>query len=196
MAALLQMSALLDRVNQVKSDIVDVALEPIKAELQRVRGPAAGAALETSAANDVNGEAAFANRVSRDEFDQLMTKLSKMFRVAVLNVVRETETGKNLTFLSQIGQRIHKISEHSARESFWRQCSAVFEALSEGSLSISTNIKQLLVEIDKEVGALANRTQSARQPCPRTIKPHNSSGFRAMRIETACAARFEKTMVK
>ncbi len=155
MAALLQMSALLDRVNQVKSDIVDVALEPIKAELQRVRGPAIGAALETKAANDVSGDAAFANRVSRDEFDQLMTKLSKMFRVAVLNVVRDTETDKNLTFLSQIVQRIHKISEHSARESFWQQCAAVFEALLEGSLSISTNLKQLLVEIDKEVGALA-----------------------------------------
>ena len=155
MAALLQMSALLDRVNQVKSDIVDVALEPINAELQRVRGSASNPSLETKAANDVSGEAAFANRVSRDEFDQLMTKLSKMFRVAVLNVVRDTETDKNLTFLSQIGQRIYKISEHSARESFWQQCSAIFEALKEGSLSISTKLKQLLVEIDKEVGALA-----------------------------------------
>ncbi len=155
MAALLQMSALLDRVNQVKSDIVDVALEPINAELQRVRGSSSNPSLETKAANDVSGEAAFANRVSRDEFDQLMTKLSKMFRVAVLNVVRDTETDKNLTFLSQIGQRIYKISEHSARESFWQQCSAIFETLKEGSLSISTKLKQLLVEIDKEVGALA-----------------------------------------
>ncbi len=155
MAALLQMSALLDRVNQIKSDIVDVALEPIKVELQRVRGPVTGAALETTAANDVNGEAAFANRVSRDEFDQLLTKLSKMFRVAVLNVVRDTETDKNITFLSQIGQRIHKISEHSARQNFWQQCSAVFEALLEGSLTVSTRLKQLLVEIDKEVVALA-----------------------------------------
>ncbi|MGI9287629.1 MAG: Hpt domain-containing protein [Pseudomonadales bacterium] len=155
MAALLQMSALLDRVNQVKSDIVDVALEPITAELQRVRGPALTPPLETKAANDVGSEAAFANRVSRAEFDQLMTKLSKMFRVAVLNVVRDTETDKNLTFLSQIGQRIHKISENSARESFWQQCSAIYEALLEGSLGVSTKLKQLLVEIDKEVGMLA-----------------------------------------
>lgn len=155
MAALLQMSALLDRVNQVKSDIVDVALEPITAELQRVRGPVASA--ETRAANDlISTEPAFANRVSREEFDQLVTKLSKMFRVAVLNVVRDTETDKNLTFLSQIGQRIYKISENSARESFWQQCWIICEALQEGSLGVSTKLKQLLVEIDKEVGQLAD----------------------------------------
>lgn len=146
MAAFLQLPNLLDRVKKVRSDISEQALLPIINELRAGRGAAS-----SSTRRPVDFEAAFSGRVSRADFDDLSSKLRKMFRVAVLNVARNTDIDKNLHYLAQIGQRVHKISQNTAQEYFWRMSLAMLESLEEGALALDNEVADLLLELDKQL---------------------------------------------
>jgi len=146
MTGLLQLPSLLERVKKLKADISPAALEPIVNKLKSVRGVEPNVSQRA-----VDFSAAFSSRVSREDFDDLMSKLRKMFRVAVLNIARNNDIEKNVRYLAQIGQRIHKISQNTTQEYFWRTGLALFEALEEDSLVISNEVADLLLELDKQL---------------------------------------------
>ncbi len=180
MTALLQLPGLLERVKKFKDDISPAALQPIINELKTVRGAEPALAPKT-----IDFSAAFSSRVSREEFDDLMLKLRKMFRVAVLNIARNLDVEKNVRYLAQIGQRIHKISQNTAQETFWRAALGLFEAVEEGSLSISNEVADLLLEMDKLLINIASTGPEAMQDtAPDSV--HRSVKALLVTVESEC----------
>ncbi|MEM8496940.1 MAG: Hpt domain-containing protein [Pseudomonadota bacterium] len=188
MTAFLQLPGLLERVKKVKADIAPNALQPIINELKAVRGAEPSLALKPA-----DFSAAFSSRVSREDFDDLMLKLRKMFRVAVLNIARDKDIDKNLRYLAQIGQRIHKISQNTTQEYFWRTALGLFEVLEEGSLVISNEVADLLLELDKMlINIAAGGPDSLKEPAADSLQISIKTLLKTVKTEQALVTDLQK----
>ncbi|MEH6604723.1 MAG: Hpt domain-containing protein, partial [Pseudomonadales bacterium] len=101
-----------------------------------------------------------AESLSKEEFEKLIRKLRQVFQAAFVDIVRNKRWGANLRSLAKVCQRLRRLSQGHARESFWRIALAILEGMVNRSIAPATAAKNLLKEIDQELKGLQQHGQS------------------------------------
>jgi chemosensory pili system protein ChpA (sensor histidine kinase/response regulator) len=77
-----------------------------------------------------------------------------MYQFAAAGFIRSVNTDENLAYLQKVFQRLHKLTQGTARQPLWDICLALSEALEMDAIESSVSIKTLLRQLDKEIKLL------------------------------------------
>ena len=158
MRAILQFPVYLDQVKATRKDNPLVVL-PLLNDLRAVRGESLLTDTKLfvpnlAPAKKVSGirSAAAHDNV---QFQSMALKLRQMYQYAAAGYIRSVNSDENLAYLQKVFNRLHKLTQGTARHALWDICLALAEALEIDALEMSVAIKNLLRQLDKEIKILA-----------------------------------------
>jgi len=158
MRAILQFPVYLDQVKATRKDNPLVVL-PLLNDLRAVRGESLLTDTKLfvpnlAPAKKVTGirSAAAHDNV---QFQSMALKLRQMYQYAAAGYIRSVNSDENLAYLQKAFNRLHKLTQGTARHALWDICLALAEALEIDALEMSVAIKNLLRQLDKEIKVLA-----------------------------------------
>lgn len=158
MRAILQFPIYLDQVKATRKDNPLVVL-PLLNDLRAVRGESLLTDTKLfvpnlAPAKKVSGTRSAAAH-DNVQFQALALKLRQMYQYAAAGYIRNVNSDENLAYLQKVFNRLHKLTQGTARHALWDICLALAEALEIDALEMSVAIKNLLRQLDKEIKILA-----------------------------------------
>ncbi|WP_237475153.1 Hpt domain-containing protein [Microbulbifer aggregans] len=93
-------------------------------------------------------------------FQELVTKLRKMYHVAAAGLIRDVNSGENLTYLKKVSEKMALLYSGSVRQPLWQILGGIFEGIESHHLSVMPALRQLLRRIDVEFRLLQGRGAS------------------------------------
>src|SRR4051812_13538822 len=158
MRAILQFPVYLDQVKATRKDNPLVVL-PLLNDLRTVRGESLLTDTKLfvpnlAPAKKVTGARSAAAH-DNVQFQSMALKLRQMYQYAAAGYIRSVNSDENLAYLQKVFNRLHKLTQGTARHALWDICLALAEALEIDALEMSVAIKNLLRQLDKEIKILA-----------------------------------------
>jgi chemosensory pili system protein ChpA (sensor histidine kinase/response regulator) len=158
MRAILQFPVYLDQVKATRKDNPLVVL-PLLNDLRAVRGESLLTDTKLfvpnlAPAKKVSGTRSAAAH-DNVQFQAMALKLRQMYQYAAAGYIRSVNSDENLAYLQKVFNRLHKLTQGTARHALWDICLALAEALEIDALEMSVAIKNLLRQLDKEIKILA-----------------------------------------
>ncbi|RYY77099.1 MAG: response regulator [Gammaproteobacteria bacterium] len=158
MRAILQFPVYLDQVKTTRKDNPLVVL-PLLNDLRAVRGESLFTDTKLfvpnlAPAKKVTGIRSHAAH-DNVQFQSMALKLRQMYQYAAAGYIRSVNSDENLAYLQKAFNRLHKLTQGTARHALWDICLALAEALEIDALEMSVAIKNLLRQLDKEIKVLA-----------------------------------------
>jgi len=158
MRAILQFPVYLDQVKTTRKDNPLVVL-PLLNDLRAVRGESLLTDTKLfvpnlAPAKKVTGLRSAAAH-DNTQFQAMALKLRQMYQYAAAGYIRSVNSDENLAYLQKAFNRLHKLTQGTARHALWDICLALTEALEIDALEMSVAIKNLLRQLDKEIKVLA-----------------------------------------
>jgi chemosensory pili system protein ChpA (sensor histidine kinase/response regulator) len=158
MRAILQFPVYLDQVKATRKDNPLVVL-PLLNDLRAVRGESLLTDTKLFVPNLAPAKKVTGARspAAQDnvQFQAMALKLRQMYQYAAAGYIRNVNSDENLAYLQKVFNRLHKLTQGTARHALWDICLALAEALEIDALEISVAIKNLLRQLDKEIKILA-----------------------------------------
>ena len=158
MRAILQFPVYLDQVKTTRKDNPLVVL-PLLNDLRAVRGESLLTDTKLFVPNLAPAKKVTGARspAAQDnvQFQAMALKLRQMYQYAAAGYIRNVNSDENLAYLQKVFNRLHKLTQGTARHALWDICLALAEALEIDALEISVAIKNLLRQLDKEIKILA-----------------------------------------
>ncbi len=158
MRAILQFPVYLDQVKATRKDNPLIVL-PLLNDLRAVRGESLLTDTKLfvpnlAPAKKVSGTRSAASH-DNVQFQSMALKLRQMYQYAAAGYIRSVNSDENLAYLQKVFNRLHKLTQGTARHALWDICLALAEALEIDALEMSVAIKNLLRQLDKEIKILA-----------------------------------------
>lgn len=158
MRAILQFPVYLDQVKATRKDNPLIVL-PLLNDLRAVRGESLLTDTKLfvpnlAPAKKVSGTRSAAAH-DNVQFQAMALKLRQMYQYAAAGYIRNVNSDENLAYLQKVFNRLHKLTQGTARHALWDICLALAEALEIDALEMSAAIKNLLRQLDKEIKILA-----------------------------------------
>lgn len=158
MRAILQFPVYLDQVKATRKDNPLVVL-PLLNDLRAVRGESLLTDTKLFVPNLAPAKKVVGLRsaAAHDnvQFQSVALKLRQMYQYAAAGYIRSVNSDENLAYLQKVFNRLHKLTQGTARHALWDICLALAEALEIDALEMSVAIKNLLRQLDKEIKVLA-----------------------------------------
>jgi len=158
MRAILQFPVYLDQVKSTRKDNPLVVL-PLLNDLRAVRGESLLTDTKLFVPNLAPAKKVTGARspAAQDnvQFQAMALKLRQMYQYAAAGYIRNVNSDENLAYLQKVFNRLHKLTQGTARHALWDICLALAEALEIDALEMSVAIKNLLRQLDKEIKILA-----------------------------------------
>lgn len=158
MRAILQFPVYLDQVKTTRKDNPLVVL-PLLNDLRAVRGESLLTDTKLFVPNLAPAKKVTGARspAAQDnvQFQAMALKLRQMYQYAAAGYIRSVNSDENLAYLQKVFNRLHKLTQGTARHALWDICLALAEALEIDALEMSVAIKNLLRQLDKEIKILA-----------------------------------------
>lgn len=157
MRAILQFPLYLDKVQSTRRDHPVMVL-PLLNDLRTVRGESLLTETKLftpnlAAARSVTG-ARLPQAQDNLQFLAMMEKFAKMYQYAAAGVLRGVKLDENLVYLVKVFDRLHKLTQGTAKQSLWKIALALAEGLANDSIEFSASIKNLLRQINREIKIL------------------------------------------
>ena len=155
MAGLLYLPGFLLQVRAARQDLPGILLPRIN-DMRAIRSAELMSELaffnpemviEKSTADD-------AEEPGQEAFEGELAELRQLFQQAFVGIVRNKQLKQNLPVLTEICQRLQKLSNGKPREALWQVGLAILEGVSHHTIHPNSAMKSLLKEIDNELKAL------------------------------------------
>ncbi|UWN50102.1 hypothetical protein ASALC70_02320 [Alcanivorax sp. ALC70] len=169
MRAILQLPPYLDRVASNRRDL-PVVLLPLLNDLRAARGEAllSETALFKPDMREAEGQGRVPDAVRDDpRFGQLARKIRQMFQLALVGLMRNDDTERNLGYMRKVFAKLEQVTGEAARAPLWRIADALAEGLQEEVISLGSSVKQILGQVDRALRELAaDGADSLERPAP------------------------------
>ncbi|HCE41801.1 MAG: hybrid sensor histidine kinase/response regulator [Alcanivorax sp.] len=169
MRAILQLPPYLDRVASNRRDL-PVVLLPLLNDLRAARGEAllSETALFKPDMREAEGRGRVPDAVRDDpRFGQLARKIRQMFQLALVGLMRNDDTERNLGYMRKVFAKLEQVTGEAARAPLWRIADGLAEGLQEEVISLGSSVKQILGQVDRTLRELAAEgADSLERPAP------------------------------
>ena len=169
MRAILQLPPYLDRVASNRRDL-PVVLLPLLNDLRAARGETllSETALFKPDMREAEGQGRVPDAVRNDpRFAQLARKLRQMFQLALVGLMRNEDTQRNLGYMRKVFGKLEQVTGDAARAPLWRIADALAEGLQEQVINLGSSVKQILGQVDRTLRELAaDGADSLERPAP------------------------------
>ncbi|MEO1900683.1 MAG: Hpt domain-containing protein [Alcanivorax sp.] len=169
MRAILQLPPYLDRVASNRRDL-PVVLLPLLNDLRAARGESllSETALFKPDLRHAEGQGRVPESVRADpRFPQLARKIRQMFQLALVGVMRNDDTDRNLGYMRKVFAKLEQVTGDAARAPLWRIADALVEGLREDVIELGSSVKQMLGQVDRTLRELAaDGLDSLERPAP------------------------------
>jgi len=160
--AILSLSEYLDQLLLGRPDVA-VRLVPVLNRLRAARGeaPMSESALFNPDLSVFPAVSDTAESLSDDHYAELALELRRTYLGALLNWLRDSGDTAALGQISDVLDRLSEVSRFSAVAQLWWVARGLLEALHDGVLDPSDDVKKLLVRIDWQIRKLIQGTEAA-----------------------------------
>lgn len=168
MRAILQFPLYLDKVQSTRRDHPVMVL-PLLNDLRTVRGESLLTETKLftpnlAAARNITGSR-LPQAQDNLQFLAMMEKFAKMYQYAAAAVLRGVKLDENLAYLVKVFDRLHKLTQGTAKQSLWKIALVLAEGLENDSIEFSASIKNLLRQINHEIKILQKHGIKALDVC-------------------------------
>tara|TARA_B100000809_G_C15140282_1_gene532885 strand:- start:5048 stop:11038 length:5991 start_codon:yes stop_codon:yes gene_type:complete len=157
MRAILQFPLYLEKVKTTRRDHPVMVL-PLLNDLRTVRGESLLTETKLFTPSLAAAKVIAGSRLPQSQdnavFLAMLSKLVKMYQYAAAGILRGVKLDENLAYLIKVFQRLHKLSQGTAKQSLWKIALALAEGLANDSISLSVSIKNLLRQLNREIKIL------------------------------------------
>lgn len=168
MRAILQFPLYLDKVQSTRRDHPVMVL-PLLNDLRTVRGESLLTETKLFTPNLAAVREITGTRLPQAQdnlqFLAMMEKFAKMYQYAAAGVLRGVKLDENLAYLVKVFDRLHKLTQGTAKQSLWKIALALAEGLANDSIEFSASIKNLLRQINHEIKILQKHGIKALDVC-------------------------------